>query len=70
MIRALERRIARLDHRVPPHVRDLSRLTDAQLEDLIERELAKYDATLGARYAAADDDERQAILKGVAGAER
>ena len=58
---SLERRITRLDHRVPPHVRDLSRLTDAQLEALIERELAKYDPSLAARYAGADYDELGAI---------
>jgi hypothetical protein len=67
---SLERRITRLDHRVPPHVRDLSRLTDAQLEALIEAELAKYDPAIAARYSAADDDERQAILKHAAGVER
>ena len=64
---SLERRITRLDHRVPPHVRDLSGLTDAQLEALIEAELAKHDLAIAARYAAADWDERQAILKEVAG---
>jgi hypothetical protein len=37
------------------------RLTDAQLEALIEAELAKYDAAIAARYAAAGEDERQAI---------
>jgi hypothetical protein len=67
---SLDRRVTRLDHRVPPHVRDLSRLSDAQLEALIEAELAKYDPALAARYAAADDNGREAILKAVAGAER
>jgi hypothetical protein len=60
---SLERRITRLDHRVPPEVRDLSRLTDGQLEALIEADLEKDDPALAARYTAADDNERQAILK-------
>jgi hypothetical protein len=59
-----------MDHRLPPHVRDLSRLSDAQLEAPIESELAKHDPGLAARNASADEDERQAILKSVAGAER
>jgi len=62
---SLDRRITRLDHRVPPHVRDLSRLTDAQLEALTEAELARINPSLAARYAAADWDERDAILKSV-----
>ena len=61
---SLDRRIARLDHRVAPHVRDLSKLTD---EALTEAELAKVDPSLAARYAAADEGERDAILKSVAG---
>ena len=39
-------------------------------ELLIEAELAQYDPAIAARYEAADDDERQAILKQVAGADR
>ena len=64
---SLDRRITRLDHRVPPHMRDLSRLTDAQLEALTEAELARINPSLAARYAAAHWDERNAILKGVVG---
>jgi len=67
---SLERRITRLDHRVPPHVRDLSRLTDAELDALVQSEIAKSDPGLAARYAVADDDERHAIVKSWAGTER
>ena len=70
MNRTLERRVARLDHRVPSHVRDLSRLSDAQLEDLTESELARFDPAVAARYSVAADDKRQAILKDLAGAAR
>ncbi|MGD9885355.1 MAG: hypothetical protein AB7U95_35170 [Reyranella sp.] len=68
MNRTLERRIARLDHRVQLHGGDVSRLSDAQLEALLISGLRKSDPALARRYAAADDDERETILKAIAGA--
>ena len=62
-MKALERRVTRMDHRVPAHILDLSRLTDDQLEDLIVRRLTKADPALAARYEAAGYDERGEILK-------
>jgi hypothetical protein len=45
------------------YVRDLSKLTDAQLEALIQTQLEKHDPAAAAEYAAADGDNRTAILK-------
>lgn len=46
----------------------MSRLSDAQLEALLISGLRKSDPALARRYAAADDDERETILKAIAGA--
>jgi hypothetical protein len=66
----LEASSAASGHRAPAYVRDISRLTDDQLEALIKDELVKIDPALAVRYAAADGDERSSVmLKQIAGGE-
>lgn len=61
----LRRRIDRLNGGRLVDERDISRLTDAQLETLICSELARRDPALAQRYAVADPGERSVILKKV-----
>jgi len=66
---ALRRRVTKLDHGGSDTRRIISRMTDAELQSAIEREVRKTDPSLADQLREATDEERVRLHKQMAAGE-